>query len=417
MKKLLICCLITFIMLFFVSCKKGVETNPDSVISSEKTFDKSIVNVYIDYSGSMAGYVNGKTEFKDTVYNYLTDIKISGATEALNLFHINTKPTPIKYDIKDFIYKLNPNQFYKYSSDIANIFELVLAKTENDNVSILITDGIFSPGKGKDANDYLVHQQIGIKRIMAEHLEKYPNTAVIIYQLSSKFEGYCYNCKDTPQWVKAFRPYYIFVIGDEAKIAYLNERLPDQKFKGDLKHSYTLLPMAEKENYKKISYSILNAPKLGTFERDRKSPKTSINNIKKDKNGKFMFTVGMDLSQFLNVMDEEYLKDVNSYSFLMKQQPIENYSIEIENNTTNSDYTHNMKLTTDKISFGKLQISLQNNFPQWIYDMNDDEGLDIFKGDSINKTFGIKYLLEGMHDAYKAKKRMIYTTMNFDLGK
>ena len=419
MKKLLICC---FLILFIFSCKKGEKTSaPDPEASSKDTFVKPVVDVYVDYSGSMAGYVNGKTEFKDAVYNYLTDIKISGAADALNLFYINTEPIKIEYEIKDFIDKLNPSQFLKYSSDIANIFELVLTKTENERVSILVTDGIFSPGRGKNANDYLAHQQIGIKRIMADHLEKYPDTAVVVYQLSSNFKGYYYNCNDAPQWINASRPYYIFVIGNETKVAFLNERLPEQKFKGGgIQHSYTFLPLPDNEN-KKMNYSILNTPRFGTFERDKKSPKNSIYAIEKEKKGvhegKFMFTVGMDLSYLLSLLGEEYLTNTDNYAYQINQQPSNDYSIEIENNTTNTGYTHNMKLTTDKISTSKLKIYLQNNFPQWVYDINDDEGLNIYKGDSINKTFGIKYLLEGMYDAYKAKKKTIHSIMDFNLRK
>jgi hypothetical protein len=171
-----------------------------------------------------------------------------------------------------------------------------------------------------------------------------------------------------------------------------------------------------------IDYAILNSPKLGSFERDKKSTKTSIYNIKKAPNGahkgNFMFTIGMDLSFFKVLLGNEYLTNTESYARLINKQPNNDYFIEIEHNTNpNTNYTHNMKLTTDKISVGELEIILRNQFPQWIYDINDDEGLDIYKNDAINKTFGIRYLAEGIYEAYNFSGSSIYTTMKFNLKK
>lgn len=36
-----------------------------------------VYNIYVENSGSMDGYVKGKTEFEQAVYSYLSDIKIS----------------------------------------------------------------------------------------------------------------------------------------------------------------------------------------------------------------------------------------------------------------------------------------------------------------------------------------------------
>lgn len=388
------------------------------VATTEKPTVKPTVNVYLENSGSMAGYVSGNSAFKDAVYNYLTDIKISGITDTLNLFYINDKPVEKGSDIEDFINKLNPNQCVFATSDIADIFGLVLNRTDENKISVFVTDGIFSPGK-KDAIDYLVHQQIGVKRMMAEHLTKYPNTAIMVYQLSSNFYGTYYNRKDAKTTINAPRPYYIWVIGDVSDIERLKMYTPETSFKGGgIKHSFTLLPSFEKQ----IDYAILNAPKFGSFERDKNSPKNSIYKIKKEgkgkHKGKFMFTIGMDLSLFSILLGDEYLMNTDSYDRLINKQPNNDYFIEMEHNTNpNTNYTHNMKLTTNKISTGELEIILRNNLPDWVSEINDDEGLDIHENNAINKTFGIKYLVEGIYEAYQMRGNEIYTTMKFNLKK
>ena len=53
------------------------------------------------------------------------------------------------------------------TSDMSNILDTVISQTDDNEVSILVSDCIFSPGKkykAKDnADEYIVAQQIGIK--------------------------------------------------------------------------------------------------------------------------------------------------------------------------------------------------------------------------------------------------------------
>ena len=156
MRNILIYCLA---VLFLASCgnsstqrkggNKPSENSEMTAVTASKI--KPVVNVYVENSGSMAGYVNGNTDFKKAVYNYLTDIKISGITDTLNLFYINDKSVAKGSDVEDFIEKLNPNQCVFATSDISNVFDLVLKRTDNKQISVLLTDGILSPGRGKDA--------------------------------------------------------------------------------------------------------------------------------------------------------------------------------------------------------------------------------------------------------------------------
>jgi len=407
-----------------------------SVVSTSEA-EKPIVDVYVENSASMDGYVEGVTEFEQTIYSYLSDIKISDYSDSLNLFYINSQMIRHKSDIADFIEKLEPTTFRKRggnrsATDISNIFRAVLAKIRKNDVAILVTDGIFSSGKGKNAQEYLVNQQIGIKNTMAECLKKNPNTALVLYQLSSKFNGKFYNREDKPTVIKdKQRPYYIWIIGDVDNIARLKMNIPETNFKGNgIQHSFTILPSIEKE----VNYMILSNPKTGSFDRqtpsgfgcskkkDYVNPKTSIYNIKKANKGihkgTFMFATGMDLSLFSVLLGDEYLMNAENYILLINKQVNNDYSIEIEYNTNPyTNYTHNMKLTTDKISVGELEINLRSRLPDWISEINDNEGLDIYKNDAINKTFGIKYLVEGIYEAYQMRGNTIYTTMKFNLKK
>ena len=431
---------------FLISCgnsdtqrKRGKKDNPPANLAATTSLNpdiKPVVNVYIENSASMDGYVEGVTEFEQAIYNYLSDIKISDFTDELNMFYINSQIIPHGSDIVDFIENLEPSTFRQRggnrgTTDISNVFKAILAETKENDMAILITDGIFSPGRGIDAQQYLVNQQIGIKNTMAEYLKVLPNSAIVVYQLSSQFKGIYFNREDRPTRIDAQRPYYIWVVGNVANIAMLKSLVPETKFKGSgIQHSFSLLPSIEKG----INYAILSSPKIGSFDRqtssgggcsrkkDDANPKTSIYNIKKETkgvhNGIFMFTIGIDLYQFSILLGDEYLMNTESYAILINKLPNSDYLIEMEHNTNpNTDYTHNMKLTTDKISFGDLDIMLQNNFPDWVLEINDDEGFDIYQNNAMNKTFGIKYLVEGIYEAYQMRGNTFYSTMKFNLKK
>ncbi|MDR1023227.1 MAG: hypothetical protein LBL94_08165 [Prevotellaceae bacterium] len=81
--------------------KHGEQSSPQSdaatatVPVAAATLPKPTVNVYMENSGSMDGYVKGVTMFEQAVYSYLSDIKISDFTNTLNLFYINSKIIPL----------------------------------------------------------------------------------------------------------------------------------------------------------------------------------------------------------------------------------------------------------------------------------------------------------------------------------
>lgn len=113
-----------------------------------------IINVYIENSGSMDGYVKGQTEFEHIVYNYLVDLQQIGIAKELNLNYINSEILPQQDDITDFIEKLEPTSFKakggnRGSSDIALMIKDILAESNDSVVSIFISDCIFHQDKAK----------------------------------------------------------------------------------------------------------------------------------------------------------------------------------------------------------------------------------------------------------------------------
>lgn len=366
-------------------------TSLDTAIST-----KPIYKVYIENSASMNGYVNGVTEFKIAVYNYLSDIKIADLTDSLNLNYINSKEIPYGSDIEDFIEKLNPSTFgasggNKGTTDIADVLTMVLKKTSNEDVCILISDFIFSPGKGKDAEQHLINQQISIKNNMAEHLKLFPNHAVVIYQLESKFDGTYFNKLDNPSHFVGNRPYYIWIIGERDLLSNLTRKCPIEKFKGGgVKNIFSIT----KEGLP-LKYAIQFGS--GNFKLDKKDPHKSIINAQKDTKGvgekKLRFNINVDLSDML--LDDSYLTERENYDVSDKD-----YQLEIQkHNSTADGYSHTLKLTTSIVKPSIVTIKLKSQVHAWVDEINDDNGMNL-TGTAVNKTYGFKYLVYGIYEAF-----------------
>lgn len=352
--------------------------------------EKPTINVYVENSGSMNGYVKGFTEFEQAVYNYLTDIKISGVSDTVNLFYINSQVIPQGSDIEDFIKRLEPSTFKAMggnlgTSDISNVMKSIFSETDENEIAILVTDGIFSPGKGKNASEYLVNQQIGIKNTIASYLNMHPSTGIILYQLSSKFEGIYYNREDSRTNICSRRPYYIWVIGDARNLIKLKEDVPQNKFHGGIDNVFSIVACNQR-----INYAIkLNS---GKFELDKKNPKNSMNKLKKDSHsGLTNFSVNCDLSKFL--LNDDYLMDISNYLCSNKE-----FSLSVKKVSANSfGYTHTLNLSTNKVvTKGVLSIKLKAKIPDWVEEVNDDDGLTHIEG----KTYGIKYQIIGVYEAF-----------------
>lgn len=392
------------------------ENNSTTINSSNSLPEHPIINVYLENSGSMNGYVDGgKTMFQQDVYNYLSDVDISGIPSEMNLFFINSKIIPQNSIISDFINRLTPNMFRvaggnTTTTDMADIFKLILENTANDTVSIFISDCIFSPGNIKTPEAYLTNQQIGIKESFAKYALNHPNFGVMVYQMSSNFNGRYYDFRNRPHQYNGERPYYIWVMGNVSYLALLRDAIPNNKFKGSGVNNFWF---ASNIYFDDINYSVLLAPRIGTFD---KIGKANLRNMKTDKDKEFMFTIAADLRLLELMLGDDYLMDSSNYARLIDKKLSEEIMIDIKRNElTKSPATHNFSLTTENfIPKGEINVILQCLTPKWAYSMTDDDDATL---DDTNKmkTYGLKYLLDGVQQGITARNSGYYMNMIVNL--
>ncbi|MBY5957077.1 hypothetical protein KUV50_02945 [Membranicola marinus] len=369
------------------------------------------INVYVENSASMDGYVTGVTDFETAIYNLLGDIKISKVCDSLNLNYINnsipfSKKNALPADIQDFIEKLEPSTFRQKGgdrsvSDLKNIINTVLKTVNDRNAAVLISDFVFSPGKNVNALDYLNNQGVGIKIDIAEKIIEFGLSAVII-QLESNFEGTYYDKTNKPILYKGKRPYYIWIFGSNHHI---NEIL-DKKILANIKGGYlNSLVLQSKAKQSQPNYKILSNPKIGDFSRTELNNKIIADaSISKNKqnNAFFGFNLAVDFSN--SIQDPSYFLDTTNYVVSNSSYQLEVELISNKNDPFLSGFTHLIELKTKDLRNEILEIQVVGQTPNWVFNSASIDDSNILNDISEQqKTFGLQYLIQGVIDAFYPK--------------
>lgn len=381
---------------------EGRAANSDSI--------KININVFIENSASMDGYVNGETEFENYIYSMLGEFKSNKFCDTLNLNYINNKIINIAKDannesIENFITTLESAKFKRKGgdrsvSDLKSVIKNILNQVDDKNVSILISDFIFSSnGNGSDVT-LLKRQGIGITNDFADKLNK-TDLGVIILHLESNFNGIYYDKNNVQIKINQKRPFYIWIVGALKNITnVVNQNLINLNNE-DYKNVFVLQSI----NKTTIpNYKIIKNNKNGNFKlkENAKGPITDaeVSTKGKDK-GKFGFELAVDLGK--NIQSKGFYLNNSIYGING------NYNLIARINSDTSspqlkDFTHVLQIQTTKLQNESLVVNILQEIPNWISNIstNDDTKINLI---DKNKTYGFKYLVSGVFNAFDAKSK------------
>lgn len=368
------------------------------------------INVYLENSGSMDGYVNGGNNFASTLYRYLSKISATNFFKDVNLHYINSEIIPLGNKISLFSNEnLTLSSFKEAggkrgSTDISKLFEMVLENTNDSIVSLLVSDFIFSPGDGINAGEYLEDQKTEIITLFSRYLKRDSNLGVLFYQFYSNFKGVYYNITDQKTFINNDRPFYVCVLGktDFLKQIIMQDVFKDLLLANNFSNEFSI-SSAQKTNYSVILGS-------GRFERVREDPKASIKKAEKDRNGLLTCNVKVDFSNFL--LDDTYLKNKDNYTVNDPDFEITKIGVLSQD----SSFTHLLGWQTEILKPTTLSIKLMKIVPQWVEAMSDDSGVDINAPGAMGKTYGLKYLIGGIYEAF-AREKDYYAKIDININK
>lgn len=373
--------MLLLVMLAFNGCRDfNVSWIPTKYPNSK--IPRSTVNVYLENSGSMAGYMCNGSELKDAVYSYVSTLGSYADTVRLN--YINTQIIPAKTDLKNFISNLNNNTLKHTGgnishSDIADMLSMLLQRMDKNDISIFISDCILDVPQG-DAKDYLVNRQIEIRNALVKKLQENNDLGVEIFRMESKFNGMYYYYKGGKKLKDVKRPYYMWIFGDKHILAKLNRKVPFTEIKHGVKDYFAF------STFEEVPFEVTN--QFGLVQNPCK--------CKTARNGMYTIKIQTDLSSMLQM--ESMISDVTRY----KTQNPRVHVVSIEKiNESKDKNTHVLTLNIEKgiQASGEYVKFVRPESPYWLDNANDEKGDSIMK--HLTQTTGIKNIILGVSDAYR----------------
>lgn len=337
--------------------------------------DSVVLNVYVENSGSMDGYMCPGSNLKDAVFDYVSDM--SKYCDTTSLFYVNSKVIPYQMPLKDYILNLTPTSFKhaggdRSNTDLPRIFDMIMQNQTLNTVTVFVSDCILDIPH--NAQNFFGICQVSMKNLFNNALDKYPDLGLEIIKLQSKFDGYWYCGQNKELLTNVKRPYYIWVIGDKYILARINKEVPYDEIIGGID-----------------KYCAFSRPNVIPFHiAKNKYVVPSTNKIRIDILADFMSSL----------QSEDILTDCNNYT---TNNPIQ---VKIESvkriTSASSKYSHIIRaeldnpktLTSETITIRYPEI------PTWVKDTNDDSGDNITS--NIDRTTGLLYLITGASEAFRS---------------
>ena len=440
MKKVYLLAMVAVITTCLLSCNDSGRGNNGGKESSENIDVplpapiNPVINVYIENSGSMDGYVNGNTEFKGAIRDMLVLLRHHfGQNNSIRVHFINSRirvVTDTQTDLANFAANLRPRSTpwvvqgdNQSSSELNNVFRMILDKTDKETISILFSDCIYSIS-GQDAEGLLSNQKSLTKdAFLSRWRQDSLKLATTIVKMKSKFTGTYYDKNNKKTELRDVgRPYYICIIGNNDVMIDFNAKIPLEEGKIEGFDNKYIISTGATEN---IYYSVLPiTEKVGRFKSDRDySTGDYVRGIKevnmRNRGDRLTFAVAVD---FRNVAAEnDYCMNPDNYTlgdnnFRIKEiKPVGEYNIHPtdKNIIKNANPTHLIILEATGTAISNVKVSLKKQMPQWIAETNiiDDSNIR----SNLDKTFGIKYLIEGIAESYQVLYPMDKNFFEFEI--
>lgn len=366
------------------------------------------IQVFLETSGSMNGYVNGGTSvFQQVVKEYLSGINNANYASEVSYNYITSKVTPQANDLNSYITKLTPKNFAANgnvsTTDIGGIFKQVLSMTDPNTVSILITDGIISPGKGVDTRAYLTGQTTDVRDAIVNYINQYGDLACLVYQLDSRFKGNYFDFENTKHPIDQQRPFYIWVFGHTLSVAMLKlQYVPDRDFKvTPIRNQWMIFNTDLSIFQDQFQYGVIlpNTTSIGKYTR---VDKTTLRGIQKpDPTDNYRFSFGANISVATYLMGEDYVCDTRNYVHLVNRLSKQEFFGKIETDYNgNSPYSNIFRVESEQpFSKGTFSLAFVPQVPDWAHQCTDYDDRS-FDGNNDDKTYGLEAIFNGIFNGY-----------------
>ncbi len=399
---------------------------PTVSLSGAVTSSKPLrLKVYLEASASMFPYdaPTGNGSFKRTLNDVLTEFDAVNPGQG-KLFVVNTEVNDLGLSLPQFfkeknIFTVAKTKGKTTSTDFEGIFSEILRNTSGDDLSILVSDLIYSDPSlaGMSAQKTLD----AASSLLTTVFNPYASThSMLVIKLKSDFDGTYYSWNNAKKKYTGERPYYLCLIGRNETMQRLYQDQTYQTIR-----QFDQLPGFSDSWFfgrdtKAITpfYSILvtDPARKGHFKRSDEEVRShakaihSLDDVQPDVSDKSLTVpIAVDLSALR--LPASLLTDASQYVVEGK----DNFSVSaVQTYSGANSTTHKLLLTTKKPARGERSatIRLRRQFPsRWIANTNttNDASPD------ANSTFGIQNLFQGVERAYNPNNQTEYFTLTINI--
>lgn len=367
------------------------------------------LTIYFERSGSMVPYDNttGGGQLKKAVNDLINFFPCQSGV-SINI--VNDDIYPYKGTIGSFlqdrnIYATTQGTGNAAYTDFKLIFEKIFSAQRAGNVSILVTDMIYSPKNT---------QGVSVEKIMNEEnslatsiFKQYKGKSIIVNKLQGDFDGMYYPYNGHPFHYKGQRPFYVIVIADATVI---DRMVSNPKYSNFLNLSGVTHSYRFNQAQSTLKHHLVPTWKGGAGRlRESRGGDGVLTHCEGDREtGILAFTIAVNLNG-LN-KSEDFLKQTSNYG-LQSQNGFKITAIEriapTDINGNNKSYLEGMthvitlagKLNSPR---DEIKIALRNDYPAWIATSTCNDDTNPVAGNFAHTTFGLNSFLRGIYDAFSA---------------
>ncbi len=368
--------------------------------------DDLSLTVYFERSGSMVPYDQrgGGGQLKKAVNDLINHFP-AGSKVDINI--VNDGIYPYQHTVDEFlkdrdIYQSTAGTGDASYTDFQLIFNKILEAQRPGNVSVLVSDLIYSPQDTRGVSlDKIFNEENSLAtRVFA----RYKGKSVVVQQFMGDYSGKYYPYNGVPFEYSGKRPFYLVIIADSDV---MDQLATDKRYSGVLdaptvRNSYRfnqgtaqvecrVLP-EWKDNAGRFRVKHGDGIVLARCEGDRQT-------------GKLCFSMAANLGSLLK--DDALLTNAANYEvksidgYTLTIQPIDQSMFTANNKEYLDGMTHILTLVGDlKSPRDEVHIALRNELPDWV--RQSSSASDTSTGGSFaTTTLGLEQLLGGMFDAMK----------------
>lgn len=391
------------------------------------------VHFYLERSGSMLPYdaPQGDGSLKSAVVQLLNSLP----GDATRLYVVNDAVHPYPQGTGEFIRSANVFESTKgigdaSYTDFSAIFSELLGKTGRGEVGVLVSDLIYSTKAMTGVNPQKIFADAQ-GMIQAVFKDETRSRSMLVVKLNGSYHG-PYYAYDQPRGGTTYngrRPYYIVVVGDNAVMRRLTTDANYSTFSrfASLPGYEGMALFAAAPPYSPYYSLLLSGKDLrGRFspERGQGDRITVLEDVRPDADsGDLRLALAVDLSGML--IDENYLTNPDNYEVesgsgltIKAIRPVTSDDATPAERRYLKSATHIFVLQAKEVGTKEeVTIRLKSGLPPWVEQSSTDDDRDVAAPRFAQTTFGLKYLLRGIGDAYArhADKHPAYFEMKLKM--